>query len=262
MLTDPQLSEFQQLGLVRLPQAVPAAIALAMRDRLWAFLSLMHGRRQHDATTWKQLDGRTHFKVLRRNGAFDEVGAHLAEPVTDLLGAGAWRPPAHWGLPLVTFPSPDRPWTIPAVGWHVDSSKWSTGQVPGLVVFTFLDQVLPRGGGTLVMPGSHRVTWQVCQQAGRFIRTADIKAVLIREQPWFADLWREPATDGELLRRYLDDGAVVDGIPVRVAELCGQPGDVVFMNQRVLHVAAPNARTTPRMMLSEFINVIPAATPG
>jgi len=27
----------------------------------------------------------------------------------------------------------------------------------------------------------------------------------------------------------------------------------VLMNQRVLHVAAPNALTTPRMMLSDFI---------
>jgi hypothetical protein len=38
-----------------------------------------------------------------------------------------------------------------------------------------------------------------------------------------------------------------------VAELCGRPGDVVLMNQRVLHVAAPNALTSPRLMLADFI---------
>jgi hypothetical protein len=69
--------------------------------------------------------------------------------------------------------------------------------------------------------------------------------------------WRESITDTGQLRRYLDDGAVVEGTHVRVAELCGQPGDVVLMNQRVLHVAAPNALTTPRMMLSDFISLIP-----
>jgi ectoine hydroxylase-related dioxygenase (phytanoyl-CoA dioxygenase family) len=128
------------------------------------------------------------------------------------------------------------------------------------VVFTFLDEVAARGGGTLVMPGSHRVTWQVCQRSGGFMRTRDIKAALAGEHSWFADLWRVPVTDTRQLSRYLDDGTVIDGTHVRVAELCGQPGDVVLMNQRVLHVAAPNARTTPRMMLSEFINLIPAVT--
>jgi hypothetical protein len=55
------------------------------------------------------------------------------------------------------------------------------------------------------------------------------------------------------LSRHLDDGAVVEGRYVRVAELCGRPGAVVPMNQRDLHAAAPNTRTTSRMMLSDFI---------
>jgi ectoine hydroxylase-related dioxygenase (phytanoyl-CoA dioxygenase family) len=253
MLTRLQVSEFGQQGLLRLPQMVPTATALAMRDRLWAFLSAMHGRRQDDPATWRVLDGRTHFKVLMRTGAFDELREHLAEPVTDLLGEGTWDPPEHWGHPLVTFPHPGREWAIPATGWHVDSHQWSTGEVPGIVAFTFLDEVLPRGGGTLVMPGSHRVTWQLCQRAGGFMRTGEMKSVLAGEHAWFAGLWREPVTDRDQLRRYLDDGAVVEGTRVRVAELCGQPGDVVLMNLRVLHVAAPNALTTPRMMLSDFI---------
>lgn len=254
MLTRLQVSEFEQQGLIRLPRAVPAALALAMRDRLWAFLSVMHGRRQEDPVTWKQLDGRTRFKVLMRTGAFDELGEHLAAPVTDLLGPGSWNPPAHWGHPLVTFPDAGREWAIPATGWHVDSHQWSAGQVPGLVAFTFLGEVLPRGGGTLVMPGSHRLTWQLCQRAGGFMSTGEMKSVLAGGHAWFAGLWREPVSSGDQLRRYLGDGAVVDGTHVRVAELCGEPGDVVLMNPRVLHVAAPNALTTPRMMLSDFIS--------
>lgn len=254
MLTHPQVSEFDQHGLIRLSQAVPTGTALDMRDRLWAFLSAMHGRRHDDPATWRALDGRTHFKMLMRTGAFDELSEHLAEPISDLLGPGGWNPPAHWGHPLVTFPDPDREWAIPATGWHVDSHQWSAGEVPGLVAFTFLDDVLPRGGGTLVMPGSHRLTWQLCQRAGGFMPTGDMKSVLAGQHAWFADLWREPVTDPGRLRRYLEDGAVIDGTRVRVAELCGQPGDVVLMNQRVLHVTAPNAGTAPRMMLSDFIS--------
>jgi Phytanoyl-CoA dioxygenase (PhyH) len=254
MLTRLQVSEFEQHGLIRLPRAVPAATALAMRDRLWAFMSAMHGRRPDDPATWRWLDGRTRFKMLMRTGAFDELGQHLAEPVTDLLGP-AWSPPAHWGHPLLTFPSPDHAWAIPAAGWPVDSHQWSAAaEVPGVVAFTFLDAVLSRGGGTLVMPGSHHLTWRLCQRAGGFMRTGDMKSVLAGECTWLADLWREPGTGRDDLSRFLDGGAVIDGTHVRVAELCGQPGDVVHMNQRVLHVAAPNARSAPRMMLSDFIS--------
>ena len=254
MLTPAQVSEFEQQGLLRLPQMLPTAMTQAMRARLWEFLSLVHGRRHDDPATWKPLDGRTRFKTLMRTGAFDELGEHLAAPITGLLGPGAWKPPAHWGHPLVTFPSPHQRWAIPATGWHVDVHQWSIGPIPGVVAFTFLDQVSPRGGGTLVMPGSHHLTWRLCQRAGGFIRTAQMKAALADEHSWFADLWREPTTDPDQLRRYLDGGTVIEDIHVRVAELCGQPGDVVLMNRRVLHVTAPNARTTPRMMLADFID--------
>lgn len=253
MLTRRQVSEFEGQGLLWLPQMVPADTIAAMRDRLWAFLSVMHGRQQDDPATWRAIDGRARFKMLMRTGAFGELGEHLAEPTTDLLGTDVWSPPAHWGHPLVTFPNPGSRWAIPASGWHVDSTQWSFGEIPGLVAFTFLDEVLPCGGGTLVMPGSHHITWQLCQRAGGFMKTGDMKAILAGEYPWFADLWRESISDPKQLRLYFDDGAVFDGTYVRVAELCGQPGDVVLMNQRVLHVTAPNTLTTPRMMLSDFI---------
>jgi len=253
MLTPPQVLEFEQRGLLHLPQILPTATVLAMRDRLWAFLSLVHGRRHDDPATWRPLDGRTNFKTLMRTGAFDELGEHLAEPITDLLGAGSWTAPAHWGHPLVTFPSREREWAIPATGWHVDAHQWSTGPIPGLVAFTFLGHVQPRGGGTLVMPGSHHLTWQLCQQAGGFMRTRQMKSAFADEHSWFADLWCEPITDPDQLRRYLDDGTVVGDTHVHIAELCGQPADVVLMNRRVLHATAPNAGATPRMMLADFI---------
>jgi ectoine hydroxylase-related dioxygenase (phytanoyl-CoA dioxygenase family) len=258
MLTHQQISEFEQQGVLRLPQTVPAAMTLAMRDRLWGFLSALHDRRQDDPTTWNAIDGRTRFKMLMRTGAFDELSEHLAEPITDLLGP-AWSLPAHWGHPLVTFPNPDRGWAIPSKGWHVDCTQWSSGAISGVVAFTFLDAVLPRGGGTLVMPGSHHITWQLCQRAGGFMKTSAMKVALASEYPWFDDLWREPVADQVQLRRYFDDGAVVEGMHVRVAELCGQPGDVVLMNQRVLHVATPNTRNSPRIMLSDFIDSSPVS---
>ena len=120
MLAHQQVAEFEQHGLLPCPQLVPAAKALTMRDRLWDFLSVKHGRRQEDPTTWNVIEGRTGFKALMRTGVFDALSDHLVEPITDLLGPRAWNPPAHWGHPLVTFPNPHEEWAIPATGWHVD----------------------------------------------------------------------------------------------------------------------------------------------
>ena len=39
-----------------------------------------------------------------------------------------------------------------------------------------------------------------------------------------------------------------DGIPVRVVELTGRPGDVVLTHPWTLHHAAPNTASYPRMM--------------
>jgi hypothetical protein len=42
-----------------------------------------------------------------------------------------------------------------------------------------------------------------------------------------------------------------DGIPVRVAELTGQPGDAVLAHPWVLHSHSPNASGYPRIMLTK-----------
>jgi ectoine hydroxylase-related dioxygenase (phytanoyl-CoA dioxygenase family) len=37
---------------------------------------------------------------------------------------------------------------------------------------------------------------------------------------------------------------------VRVVELTGEPGDVVFMHPHLLHAAAPNRSDSPRFMIT------------
>jgi hypothetical protein len=42
----------------------------------------------------------------------------------------------------------------------------------------------------------------------------------------------------------------IDGLPARVVELTGAPGDVFITHPWVFHSIAVNARTTPRLMRS------------
>jgi ectoine hydroxylase-related dioxygenase (phytanoyl-CoA dioxygenase family) len=50
------------------------------------------------------------------------------------------------------------------------------------------------------------------------------------------------------------EGAVLDGVSVRVVELTGAAGDVFLVHPWILHTAAPNCNPTPRMMVSARIS--------
>ncbi len=140
---------------------------------------------------------------------------------------------------LVTPPDTDR-WTLPT-GWHPDSPRLASGESLGVQLFAFLDTVEPHGGGTLAVTGSHRLV-----DEGRFLRPADIAARLRREA-FFTGLYAGEPSDGE--GGGLPKGAVGD-VPLEVIELTGAPGDVYLMDLRLLHSAAPNASTRPRMMIT------------
>ena len=70
--------------------------------------------------------------------------------------------------------------------------------------------------------------------------------------PWLRGLW-ESGDGGDRIRRYMNDGTVVDGVPLRVVELAGEPGDVILMHSDCFHAAAPNRLTEPRMMLTGMV---------
>ncbi|MEV0715995.1 phytanoyl-CoA dioxygenase family protein [Asanoa sp. NPDC050611] len=234
--------QFDQDGLLLLPGAVPAVDVVAMRARFWAFLAAEHGIREHDEGSWT-VERPRRLQALRRSRAFAAMASdQVVDGLDALLGAGAWRRPAAWGLPLVTFPS--QGWRVPGKGWHVDSYG-PEHELPGVTVFAFLLPARPRGGGTLVLAGSHRLVNRHIATTGTW-RPAQIRAALGAAHPWLREVWQgrgEPGSE-----------AVLDGVPVALRELTGQPGDVVLMHPRTLHVAAPNAGPGPRMMLVEIIS--------
>jgi hypothetical protein len=245
MLTPQQRDEFEQRGLVRLPGAVPVEATTAMRDRFWAFLFAEHGIDRGRVETWTPERPRR-LQALRRSGAFAAMASEqVRSALDDLLGAGGWRLPAAWGLPLVTFPAidPRAAWRVPTSGWHVDSYG-PEHDLPGVTVFAFLGAVAPRGGGTVVLEASHRLVNHHIATTGNW-RPADVKTALAAAHPWLREVWNG--------RRCPDDEAALDGVRVAVRELTGEPGDVVLMHPRTLHTPAPNTGDSPRMMLVEII---------
>ena len=100
------------------------------------------------------------------------------------------------------------------------------------------------GGGTLFVAGSHRLL----DAPGRELRSKAFKKAL-RKKPYFNVLLGE---DNAERARYLAEAHRVDGIDLRVVELTGEPGDVVLADARLLHAPAPNAQSTPRLMVRGF----------
>jgi hypothetical protein len=47
---------------------------------------------------------------------------------------------------------------------------------------------------------------------------------------------------------FMDTETNVEGVPLRVVELTGEPGDMVFCHPAMVHCRAPNSGTRPRFM--------------
>lgn len=146
----------------------------------------------------------------------------------------------HPGL-LFTLPNANT-WTLPHQNWHLDMPRLADGGVPGVQIFAFLETVEPEGGGTLAVTGSHRVGNPRAR-----INSGDLRKQLKRE-PYFAALMAD--STGDRLH-FLHKVGRVGHVELQVVEMTGAPGDVYFMDLRLLHTIAPNARPIPRLMLTQ-----------
>jgi hypothetical protein len=224
-----------------------------MQDLMWQELHELHGIDRHDRTTW------THpwpAAGVKRRGAspiFDAVATpRLCCAIDQLLGAGNWRVPKTWGIFLISFPPASlSPWALPANGWHWDGDAFQhLDALNGLFVFTFYSQVVPRGGGTLAVAGSHRLL-------ERFLlglspddrpRHAALKKRFFSSHPWLAELTGKAPGTVERTGRFMETTADIDDIPVRVLELTGAPGDAILCHPSMVHAVSPNRADVPRFM--------------
>lgn len=226
ILTPEQLDEFGRRGVLRLSRLLAAEKVRAAREyvqRRFAQSGLPIGNKHPD------------------------VEALVCEPallraVETLLGGCTFDRELS-GRPQVLFTLPSSiEWTVPRKGWHVDIPRLTSGRRPGVQLFTFLDTVECRGGGTLVVAGSHRLL-----NDGRFIRSRDVRRLLGREA-FFRELYSQgPGTldDRADLLRY---AGVVRQVALEVVELTGEPGDAYLTDLRVLHAGSPNTSRRPRIM--------------
>ena len=176
---------------------------------------------------------------------------HVTGVIDDLLGAGTWRLPDDWGRTIATFPETGD-WDVPSDGWHWDSPvEWHRKRLEGLFVVSFIGEVAPRAGGTLVISGSPRLLARHEDRLPAGERRANFrrqKDLFLRSDPWLAALAGKAASPRARIATFMDAETDVDGVPARVVELTGAPGDMVFCHPAIVHSPAPNRGEQPRFM--------------
>jgi hypothetical protein len=247
-------SRFEATGVVRLVGAFTADQAAAMRNAMWQHAGHQAGLRPADPTTWAASPV-LNWRALSRDPVFGPVVENQAvgDALNGIFGVGGWRRPRPGAQILFSLPEPG-PWVLPD-GWHMDCGfDHATWPVPSVKLFAFVGEVGPRGGGTMVLPGTHRLVNRY-----RASLPAPVGAgkenwrTFMRHHPWLARL-----LDGADLpdrgRSLVGEAVEIDGVPVQVVESTGSPGDVVIIHRHVFHARSPDTGADPRLMLGKEVH--------
>jgi hypothetical protein len=249
-LTSADIQRFERDGYVVVRQAFSRADGLAMERQWWRELEEAHGIRRDDRSSWRQI--RSDLKAAKRDPLQATILTERVRGVfDDLLGPAAWSPPRNWGRTIVTFPGPGA-WDVPARLWHWDNLCGPHLDRPrALFVVSFIGPVAPRGGGTLILSGSPRLLIQherLLPSGDRRDSGARVWERFHRSHPWLMTLTGHAPSPADRIAAFMDGETVVDGVPLRVVELTGEPGDMVFCHPVMVHCVAPNRGTWPRFM--------------
>ncbi len=247
---------FARDGLAALRGAVDAASVASVRERIWAEASYRRGIRPEDPTTWARVPPSLVKRLREEEGLFEPLWTEpVREAIDALLSGRSWARPAVLGQLLMSPPDATR-WVLPHKVWHTDfpAPAWVAESAPGVQLFFLLGDVGPEQGGTLFVAGSHRLVAELPERRkqGYAGHSAELRRALRARVPWLRELWTEDA-DPEARRRFLDEEATHEGVPLRVRESTGRAGDVYLMHPWLVHNASPNLGPTMRIMATERI---------
>jgi hypothetical protein len=253
-LSETEYQTFFDRGVVKIKSAFSERDAALMVDKIWSLLESDHGMRRDSQETWN-LKQATGFQSLTKAGIFNPIATpKIADILDDLLGHGEWKPATAWGAPLVTFPE-QTTWDVPRAQWHLDFPALGKSNVlPGLRVLAFIAEVRPRSGGTVVAEGTHRLV-EGLVAAGQVPggHSAAVRDVLAANYSWLRGLWTQTSDQPNRIDTYTQQGCMIDGVNIRVSELTGEAGDVMFMHPWTFHAPAPNCSSVPRLMVSHSV---------
>lgn len=221
-MTPEQRSHFERYGWMHWPGALDRARIGSVRDLALAELKRLGiGSGKGARNPFKDLPVFQQINKLSGLVSVPELRARITAPhilsaMRELAGVELSQAD---DAQLLLSPPRQGEWTLQRLNWHTDVSA-SHNRLPGIQVFAMIDDVLPQGGGTLVISGSHG-------GSARLNVAGDLR---------------------EILRRDTDPRNALAACGLSIMEMTGRAGDVYLMDMRVLHAPAVNASTRPRVM--------------
>jgi hypothetical protein len=255
VLTAEQRATFEDRGLLRLPGFVPPAAIGAFRAHLLEHLRARGLAPDPPPPGFVVTPAKT-AKFMERHGFAEVWGERAPELIDDLLGVGRWSGAEHAGqLLFVTYPTPGESWRLPHKMWHLDfPAPGALRGLPALQLFLCVDRIDSHGGGTLAVCGIHRLIEALRRAQGPEWpgRSQDVRRKLAARVPWLRHL--ASLRDGEDREgRFMREATLCDGVPLQVAEICGDAGDLFVMHPWLLHSLSMNCATRPRMALTQRV---------
>ena len=245
--------EFERSGIISLGGFFPSSSIDPIRQRVYASFE-NRGARKNGYWQYKKNDlidlPDSEVKLIRKelketdelqlldHGKMISLASALTKNQMNLNSSEDEKSP--WQF-LITLPTNGQ-WVVPYSMWHLDFPRLPHNQPIGLQIFTFLDQVEPKGGGTLVIAGSHRML--NCQD---FMSSKEVKRRLNKQEHFFAKLFSPKTKNRENL--LLDKGRSGD-VDLSIIELTGNPGDIYLIDLRLFHAVSSNTSNRPRLMLT------------
>ncbi|REE87410.1 phytanoyl-CoA dioxygenase PhyH [Paenibacillus taihuensis] len=265
VLSHEQIEQFKELGWVKVEQAFSRELALACQQFLWSKLE-ERGIAQTDRSTW--MTPMIYIQEAYRSPEFDQCNTlRMASAIEDLIGKDRWTDKgiygideirSTWGWWPVNFAlGAEKDWTVPTEGWHWDGihfRHYVDSPDQGLLCLCLFSDIAPRGGGTLVLEGSHKLVARFLAEHPEGLESqAAIDALNIRH-PYLSELTGQQPGSGEAsaadrVQRFMDTWHTdADGIRLRVVETTGSPGDVILCHPFLYHTASQNHNRVPRFM--------------
>ena len=104
-------------------------------------------------------------------------------------------------------------------------------------VRTFFTDVVPQGGGVLVVEGSHRLVRAYFDGLPSSERMVSGQAHIdhfYQQHSYFRKLLGHEENVADRVQYFMKQTTNVEGVPLRVVELTGEPGDAVFYNRSLV----------------------------
>ena len=250
ILSEDQVQQFENTGLLLVKNAFDPKSAEAVSADIWDRLATMDIHRGNPES-WSRLDERQLRVAIKRTRKIKGLQCVYSDQVlaiVDQLTDSEFKERAK-PLLLLTFSNQHDylgDSQIPSRMWHSDAPHLPGKGLSGIIVLGFLNRVEPRGGGTMVIQGSHRLF----EESERPIPSRVVRRRL-KKHALMRDLFTPGAENRD---RYLKETTYVDGAELKVVELVGNPGDAWFVDAGCLHTITRNYLDEPRMMVRGFFN--------